>query len=346
MLILSGETPVKKTIVFCIMLLCAVPAGAVDTFVGTVFSVNAAAGEIVVRYSNASVKTNAGDRLYLLSDGRRIGLVASFPMMSVVKCRLAAASKDELSLVKSGMQVFSSSGPAKPKIINTENDGAFLQAAKNGDAAQLSKYLESGTSVNAKGKDDMTALVLAIQYGRIKAARLLIVNGADVNARTSAGLTPLVSASSTGNDEIVEMLLSRGASLNAADRNGMTPLLEASRIGHDRIAAMLIRGGADVNAVNRGGETPLLLAAAGGHTSVAGMLLSSGAKVDAATSKGDTSLIIAADSGNAGLVKVLLSRKADVHHRNANGLSALTKAVLKQHAEAAALLRAAGAKED
>ncbi len=57
-------------------------------------------------------------------------------------------------------------------------DEQLIEAAKNGDAAQVSDLLKKGADVNAKGKSDWTALMFATSRGHAEVVRLLLDKGA------------------------------------------------------------------------------------------------------------------------------------------------------------------------
>ncbi|HME58834.1 MAG TPA: ankyrin repeat domain-containing protein, partial [Terracidiphilus sp.] len=62
------------------------------------------------------------------------------------------------------------------------------------------------------------------------------------------------------------------------------------------------------------------------------------------TNKGDTALILAAGNGDLEIVKLLLEKGANIEAKDSDGYTALERAESKDMTEAAALLRARGAK--
>lgn len=82
--------------------------------------------------------------------------------------------------------------------------------------------------------------------------------GVSANAMTRSGTTSLHAAAYRGNDAVVEMLLAHGASPNLVDGRGWIPLHQAVDRGHALIAERLIKAGANVNArMGDSGYTPL-----------------------------------------------------------------------------------------
>ena len=102
--------------------------------------------------------------------------------------------------------------------------------------------LDKGANINAKSKENGTALMLASQNGHDPAVKILIDNGADVNAIMSEGWTALMLASENGHDTIVKMLLEKGADVNIKNNLGETALDIAKREGHQNVINMLSGG--------------------------------------------------------------------------------------------------------
>jgi ankyrin repeat protein len=131
----------------------------------------------------------------------------------------------------------------------------------------VAKLLEKGADVNAKNKDDMTALILASERRNKDIVELLLTAGAVVNAQDKNGRTALIAAiafpqflSIGGDTEIVEMLLDANADMNAQDIDGSTALIIASQEGHTDCVSTLLGKGADVNMQSNAGKTALLAA--------------------------------------------------------------------------------------
>lgn len=107
------------------------PAFAADAPIGKVHSVNRAAGEIIVAAPGAGGKIQAGDRLFLRIGGKTVMLNATYPMMSVIKCRLLPGYGSYLPEVKKDATVF----VWKPEA-EKERDEAVV--ARSGSLSELS----------------------------------------------------------------------------------------------------------------------------------------------------------------------------------------------------------------
>jgi ankyrin repeat protein len=149
----------------------------------------------------------------------------------------------------------------------------IMYGAWRDDPALIQMLLAHGAKRDAVDNDGLTAMAIAAQNGKIKAANALIAAGADVNAPVGKG--------------------------------GYTPLMLVSLSGSTELARTLLEHGAKVNAVNPGGVTPLMIAAAGNRAGLAGLLIKSGADVNARSEDGRTALSIAQASNSDAVVKIL-----------------------------------------
>ena len=64
---------------------------------------------------------------------------------------------------------------------------------------------------------DLTALLMASQFGHVDVVQALLAKGADVNAKDSRGLTALMMASQFGHVDVVQALIAKGADVNAQE---------------------------------------------------------------------------------------------------------------------------------
>jgi hypothetical protein len=122
-----------------------------------------------------------------------------------------------------------------------------------------------------------TALYIALLYGNLKAARLLLAHGANVNAADVTGNTPLHSAVVESSDEVVDYLLQSGADPNKTNAAGHTPLDEAAETGRLSVVKAFLDHGADPTLRDKLGRTALDLAEDNGRKDVVALLKSKGA---------------------------------------------------------------------
>ena len=89
---------------------------------------------------------------------------------------------------------------------------ALFGAARSGDVAEVTRLLDAGVDVNAKGRYETTALFVAADKGHLAAVDLLLARGADVNARdTFYRMRPLGWAVDRGHGEVARRLVEKGA---------------------------------------------------------------------------------------------------------------------------------------
>lgn len=115
------------------------------------------------------------------------------------------------------------------------------------------------------GKDNNSALHVAIREGCTQAALTLIQMGSDVNLQNSKGITPIILSSQRGNFEVTRSLFLHGANLNMTSRNGTSSLIQASHFGHIEIVRWLLKHGALQNQTNSKHTTALMRGSQEGH---------------------------------------------------------------------------------
>jgi ankyrin repeat protein len=126
---------------------------------------------------------------------------------------------------------------------------SFKPAKKTNDAAQQGYWAEIRWP-----HEDARALHLAIEFGHVEMAKLLLASGAKADAPDSRRWTPLHYAAFHCQPEIVEVLLASGASADSKTQDGNTPLslgfreygLGASQAERERVQSLLEAAGSKV----------------------------------------------------------------------------------------------------
>lgn len=167
------------------------------------------------------------------------------------------------------------------------------EIVKNGDIAELKRYMTIGLDLNQEDRNGDTPLNKVIMTGRQDIAELLIAGGAAIELQNRNGDTPLHLASAKGNRNVVKILIDREVDINIRNKKGYAPLHAAAVRGHLKVAEMLIDNGADIQIKNYEGSTPLHLAAGWANADVVKFLISRGADVNAKNDRGQTPLDIA-----------------------------------------------------
>ena len=146
---------------------------------------------------------------------------------------------------------------------------------------------------------------------------------------------------------VAEWLAQSPDLLGSRSGDGYTLLGLAAHFGCEETARYLLDQGADVNARSRDGNLDNMAihaAIAGNYEPIVKLLLARGADVRAVCEgtwrQGFTALHVAAYFGRSGMVPLLLEAGADRAARTESGQTAAELAVMREHAETAALLQA------
>ena len=105
-------------------------------------------------------------------------------------------------------------------------------SASKGDYVEVQAALYDDVHATVTDQRRLTPLHYAVAAQRTptRIMDLLLSNGADVNARDKNGVTPLHIAVALGKDRAARALLQRKANANIRDNNGLTPLHLATSI--------------------------------------------------------------------------------------------------------------------
>jgi serine/threonine-protein phosphatase 6 regulatory ankyrin repeat subunit A/serine/threonine-protein phosphatase 6 regulatory ankyrin repeat subunit B len=221
------------------------------------------------------------------------------------------------------MQEARSTPPYKEELLN---------AAGEGDIAQVQALLAQGADPNAADENGATALMWAAKGGSLDMVKALVAKGADpkkkgaiyTNEKKSSYYGNfLCAAAGEGHEDIVRYGIEvlripvDDKEINPKDgkENGWTALMWAAEKGDKEVCELLISKGADVNAKDKNGLTPLHLACwqeAKDSSASVKALLEAGANVKATDKDGWTPLHFAAQS-HAEVIALLLRAGADVN---------------------------------
>ena len=206
-----------------------------------------------------------------------------------------------------------------------QNKTAMIHASESGRLEMVKCLVKNGADVNAKDNLNDTALMAASFNGHLETVKYLVENGAQLNAKREDGVTELMYASERGHLEMVKYLVEKGANVNATDIFNRTASTMASERGHLEIVKRLVEKGAefDVHATYENGMTALMQVSENDHLEMVRYLVENGAKVNGAGKYGRTALILASKKGHLEIVKYLLQNGADVNATDDNGKTAL-----------------------
>ena len=151
------------------------------------------------------------------------------------------------------------------------------EAAALGDQHRTAELLDAGTAVNAPNVDGYTPLGLAVHFGHLEEARLLLERGANPNVIGGGerAMMPIHLALASGHKEIAALLIERGAEPDEPNGDDWTPLHYAATSGDLESAQRLIKAGARTGYANNEGKTALEIAEDNSFDNVARVLAES-----------------------------------------------------------------------
>ena len=237
----------------------------------------------------------------------------------------------------------------------------------------LSLLTMNGADINARNKEGVTPLEIAIKKNDVQSARFFTSYGANIHTQDTYGASPLTLALA-GSSEILEAVVNSSNALSQ-DSDGNTPLhialLKDAPLTKVQYIISLTN---DVNVRNRDGNSPLFIAVLKNRQKVGEILLSKGADIFAANTNNNSPLRLALKyggsvqdwlvtsktivekdgSGNSVLhyaaeweypnaVTSLLAKGADISARNANGETPIFSAAKTNNPEIIKLLIDGGA---
>ncbi|XP_012155551.1 protein TANC2 isoform X2 [Ceratitis capitata] len=221
---------------------------------------------------------------------------------------IAAAAQDHVTIVEDLLEM---DGIDVNLMDEACGDLPLTAAACNGCSDAVAILLSKGARIDARNKQDFTALWLAVKEGHWAVVEKLIQNGADIDEPvTAARKTPLMIAAEEGHIELLDLLIERGASLEAQDEEGFTALSWACLRGRQPAAKCLMERGCNRNHADNNGRTPLDLAAYQGSAALVLYLLEQGANIEHIDVNGMRPLDRAIACRNIQVVQVFLRRGA------------------------------------
>src|SRR5437667_64398 len=154
-------------------------------------------------------------------------------------------------------------------ILFAAGSADLLTAIRNGDYAQVRKFIDSGADVNTADKDGTTALMHSVIESDVRMMKLLIDKGANINMKNSQDSTALMYAAT--NLAKTRVLLDAGAEVKVKGKRGATPMSVAvTTSGSTPVLKLLVSKGAELE------DRLMTLAAATGDLEAIQYLLSIG----------------------------------------------------------------------
>jgi len=230
-------------------------------------------------------------------------------------------------------------------------------AMMNIDTDVISMLCENGADVNARNKEGVTPLEIAVQKNDIKTARLLTQSGANIHTQDTNGNSPLsmafastnemleavvnavncTSQDSDGNTPLhialltdaplskVQYIISLTSDVNIRNRDGNSALFLAVIKNRQKVGEMLLAKNGDIFSTNTNNNSPLRLALKYGGTVQDWIITSK--TIRSKDGSGNSVLHYAAEWQYGDAITSLLAKGADISAKNANGETPLFSAV-------------------
>lgn len=222
------------------------------------------------------------------------------------------------------------------------DEKSFFRAAADGDELAVNGFISAGINVNARNADNDTPLTASAVHGDAKIVAALLRGGADVNAKGRNEFTALLLALQNKHEAIADILIAHpNIDLKARNPDGMSALMLAVWHQQSRAVQALLRRGAEVNHQDKDGDAAVHGAALYGNTRILGHLLDAGADPNVKNKLGGTALMWAASYGHSEVVSILLSRGADPRIRDVDGVTAAGWAAKNSQGSIELMLRTA-----
>ena len=241
---------------------------------------------------------------------------------------------------------------ADPNIVDADGDTCLHNAVLQGCSKDvLQAMVDHSANVNAKNRENQTALLLACKERKTDIINILLNAGADpniadtddnkclyyvarnyfnkdlfgVNTAKQENQTGLLLADEKRNIDIIDTLLKEGADPNIPDTDGNTYFHYAVDKKCPKEFLQAITGHCtDINATNQENETALLLACVHGEYSKICVLLEAGADPNIANKNGNACIHYAAhDDFSKEVLQAILDQGADVNAENHQNQTAL-----------------------
>jgi len=165
--------------------------------------------------------------------------------------------------------------PELAPMVLAGREPDFFEACALGYDDRAAQLLQHDPKLmEAYSADGFGPLGLAVYFGHLEIARMLVKAGADVNApsRNAFRVSPLHSAVASGSVAALDLLLAHGARPDPAESSEATPLHSAAAAGSREMVEKLLAAGADRHRLTKDGKSAADLARENGHRALAAEL--------------------------------------------------------------------------
>ena len=167
----------------------------------------------------------------------------------------------------------------------------LMQKIIEGDAGEVSLFLEGDHSPDVLDSEGSPALLVATEHGWPQVVRVLLEWEANPNLTNAAGMTALMIAAHKKSVDILTALLQSGADVNQQNSfTGKTALMYAVQTQFTKGVQLLLEKRANVSLRNKNGTNALKIADAQGYTEIVQMLNQSQAAGETSTPSTSTTV--------------------------------------------------------
>ena len=160
---------------------------------------------------------------------------------------------------------------------------ALHYGVANAKNSAVQKIIEDGVDIDGIGPDGGSALHVAAQLGRFKAAEILLAAGPNLDLHDKFGCTPLMTAchnGGTNGSRVAILMLEYGADVKLRrTTDDLDALSFATRKGTGELIVALLDAGSPINGPRGCSLTPLMLAARAGNVEALQILVDRGANL-------------------------------------------------------------------
>jgi len=134
--------------------------------------------------------------------------------------------------------------------VSCSGSNPILEAASTGNLRYLRAVVDDvRRHISSAGRDQQTAIMLAVKQGHLQTYQWLLQQGADINLSDEQGNTLLMLAIQGGNMRIIQDLLNKGLNPNTSNNLGHSPLGEACFRNNPALIRLLIQKGGNPNSM-------------------------------------------------------------------------------------------------
>ncbi len=201
----------------------------------------------------------------------------------------------------------------------------------NVGASTFSILIDGGADVDARNKEGVTPLAIAVQKNDLETVKLLTVSGADIHTQDTNGNSPL-SLALAGSSEMLEAVVNE-TNAGLTDSNGNTPLHLAlicdAPLAKIQYMISLMK---DVNTRNKDGNSALFLSILKNRQKVGELLLAKNADIFSTNTNNNSPLRLALKYG--GSVQDWLITSKTIKQKDGTGNTVLHYAAEWQYKDA------------